>query len=302
MQLVAEHYPIEPVNVSLVRTFNNDVFRIDTTDRSYALKIYGAGRFTADEVRWEQQLANELTGAGLRVAADVPLTSGDSVGTLYAPEGERPFALVEWVPGDKPLPPWSDALYRTVGASLARLHAAADSFTIGHPRHTVRRGDEPEQVLAILDCHHDRKVLVQQSVAAARSALEKLGEQGLHWGIRHGDPSLDNIHITPGNDLYFYDFDLAGPGWQVEDLAGALSTEFADVFLDGYLSERPLADADLDALPWLRILGHVDNLKFHLIDKPAAMGSATLAEGWVDRGFEGLLNAARDAGLPIRSR
>lgn len=87
MQLVAQHYPIEPVNASLVRTFNNDVFRIDTADRSYALKIYGAGRFTADEVRWEQRLAHELTGAGLRVAADVPLTVGRLSRNAVRPRG-----------------------------------------------------------------------------------------------------------------------------------------------------------------------------------------------------------------------
>jgi Ser/Thr protein kinase RdoA (MazF antagonist) len=297
MKLVADHYSVEPSDATLVRSFSNDVFRIDADDQSYALKIYGAGRFTADEVRWEQQLAHELASTGLPVAADVALTSGDSVGTLDAPEGQRLFALTEWVPGDKPQPPWSNALYRTVGASLARLHLGADSFTSSYPRQSVRRGDEPKQVVAALDGCSDRKHLVQRTATAAQTELERLASRGLQWGIRHGDPSLDNIHVDEGNALYFYDLDLAGHGWQVEDLAGALSTEFADPFLEGYVSERPLPAGDLEALPWLRILGHIDNLKFHLIDKPAAMGSSTLSEGWVDRGFEGLANAARDAGV-----
>ena len=113
----------------------------------------------------------------------------------------------------------------------------------------------------------------------------------------HGDPSLDNIHLTADGRVSFYDLDLAGPGWQVQDLTGALSTPFAGAFLEAYVGVRPLAAADMDALPWLRILGHVDNLAFHLIDEPAALGTSTLAEGWVDRGFEGLAAAARDAGL-----
>ena len=280
-----------------MRSFNNDVYRIDTASSAYALKIYGSGRFTADEVRWEQQLAHELTNAGLPVAADVALGNGDSIGTLEAPEGPRLFALTEWVPGDKPRPPWSDALYRTVGASLARLHAAADSFGSTYPRRTVRSGDEPEQVIAVLDQSSSRRQLVQRTAAAARNELERFASQGLRWGVRHGDPSLDNIHVGERGAVYFYDLDLAGPGWQVEDLAGALSTDFADPFLEGYVGERPLSEVDLEALPWLRILGHIDNLKFHLIDKPAAMGSSTLSEGWVDRGFEGLVNAAHDTGL-----
>ena len=45
------------------------------------------------------------------------------------------------------------------------------------------------------------------------------------------------------------------------------------------------------------MLSAIDNLKFHLIDKPAAMGVSTWSEGWVDRGFDALANAAHDSGL-----
>ncbi|SDD98890.1 phosphotransferase enzyme family protein [Auraticoccus monumenti] len=296
MELVAENYPVEPSGATLVRSFNNDVYRIDTDDDAYVLKVYGSGRLDADEVRWEQRLARELLNAGIPVAADVTTNTGDFVGIVEAPEGPRTFALTQWVPGSKPQPPWSDALYRSVGATLARLHAAADSFDSIYPRRTVRRGDEPERVIAVLDEGSSQRQLVQRTAATARAELGQLAKQGLRWGIRHGDASLDNIHVDEDGTVYFYDFDLAGPGWQIEDLAGAMSTEFAGPFLEGYVDERPLTEVDLTALPWLRILGHIDNLKFHLIDKPVAMGSSTLTEGWVDRGFEGLADAARDAG------
>lgn len=296
MELVAQNYSIQPSAATLVRSFNNDVYRIDTDTDTYVLKVYGTGRLEADEVRWEQRLAHELVDAGLPVAADVTTDSGSSVGVLEAPEGRRWFALTRWVPGSKPQPPWSDGLYQSVGAALARLHIAADSFTSSYPRRSQRRGDEPERVSAVLHPGSSQQRLVQRSATAALAELERLTEQGLRWGIRHGDVSLDNIHVDEDGIVYFYDFDLAGPGWQVEDLAGAMSTEFADPFLLGYLDERPLPEVDLSALPWLRILAHIDNLKFHLIDKPATMGSATLTEGWVDRAFEGLADAARDAG------
>ncbi len=296
MELVAQNYSIQPSDATLVRSFNNDVYRIDADTNAYVLKVYGVGRLQADEVRWEQQLAHELVDAGLPVAAEVMTDAGSSVGVLDAPEGRRWFALTRWLPGGKPQPPWSDGLYQSVGVALARLHAAADSFTSTYPRRSQRRGDEPERVCAVLHAGSGRQRLVQRSATAARAELETLVEQGLRWGIRHGDPSLDNIHVDDDGIVHFYDFDLAGPGWQVEDLAGAMSTQFADPFLHGYLGERPLPEVNLRALPWLRILAHIDNLKFHLIDKPAAMGSATLTEGWVDRGFEGLADAARDAG------
>jgi len=36
----------------------------------------------------------------------------------------------------------------------------------------------------------------------------------LRRGIRHGDYSLDNVHIDRSGELSVYDFDLSGPGWQ----------------------------------------------------------------------------------------
>lgn len=297
VELVAASYPIEASGAVLVRSFNNDVFRVRADSRDYALKLYGADRFTADEVRWEQQFARHLVDAGVPVAGDVLLRNGDSVGVIDAPEGQRLFALTAWVPGDKPQPPWSEALYRAVGWLLAQLHEASDSFVSDYPRSAVRSGAEPGQVIAVLEEGSGRQLLVRRAAAAAQDAVDRLAGEGLRWAIRHGDPSLDNIHITQDGDLHFYDLDLAGPGWQVEDLAGALSTSFAEPFLAGYETIRPLPAADIEALPWLRVLSAIDNLKFHLIDKPAAMGTSTLSEGWVDRGFDALANAARDSGL-----
>ena len=297
IELVTASYPVVASAAVLVRTFNNDVFRVRADGRDYALKVYGAGRFSADEVRWEQQLARHLVNARVRIASDVALSDGDSVGVVDAPEGRRLFALTEWVPGDKPQPPWSEALYHGVGSLLAQLHEATESFVSDYPRLPVRSGDEPQLVIDALDDGSSRQQLVRRTAAAAQTALDRLAAAGLRWTIRHGDPSLDNIHLTHDGQLYFYDLDLAGPGWQVEDLAGSLSTPFAGPFLEGYVSTRRLPDVDVEALPWLRILSAIDNLKFHLIDKPAAMGVATLSEGWVDRGFEALTMAARDAGL-----
>lgn len=297
VELVTTNYPVSASNASLVRMFINDVFRVRADGRDYALKVYGTGRFTADEVRWEQQLARHLVNAKVPVAADVALRDGDSVGVIDAPEGQRLFALTEWLPGDKPRPPWSDALYRAVGSLLAQLHQACDSFVSDYPRATVRSGEEPQLVIDALEEGSSRQQLVRQTAEAAQAALDRLAGRGLRWSVRHGHPSLDNIHLTPDGRLHFYDLDLAGPGWQVEDLAGALSTSFAGSFLDGYLTTRPLPAVDLEALPWLRILTAIDNLKFHLIDKPTAMGVSTLTEGWVDRGFDALAMAARDAGL-----
>lgn len=289
--LVEKEYGFSVTRAELVRSFVNDVYRVHTRGRLYALKVYGVGRYTADEVRWEQQLTRHLANSGLPVPADVARRGGDAVGVLEAPEGSRPYALVEWVPGTKPQPPYTDALYREVGGTLARLHEAADQFHSSYPRHSVRGGEEVDELSDVLDTDSSRQRLVQRTGAEAQRQLSRLSAQGLHWGIRHGDPTLDNLHLD-GSGVHFYDFDLAGPGWQVADLTGALSTDFADTFLAGYTAVRQLAPVELEALPWLRIMEILEHLYFHLIGKPALQGTSTLSEGWVDQGFESLAAAA----------
>jgi Ser/Thr protein kinase RdoA (MazF antagonist) len=294
--LVEQHYAMPVTQVALVRSFTNDVYRIDDGDRSYALKIYGVGRWTTDEIRWEQQLARHLTTSGLDVAADVALRDGDSAGVLEAPEGDRPFAMAEWVPGEKPQPPWTADLYRIVGAALARFHVVADEFHSSHPRRSVRVGHELGEVVEVLRHEPAQRRLVQRAAAEAEQHVLGLADRGLRWGVRHGDPSLDNLHISD-TGIHLYDFDLAGPGWQVEDLTGALSMPFADVFMSGYTAVRPLPPVELEALPWLRILAIIDNLHFHLVVKPAAVGTYSLGEGWVASALESLARTADEVGL-----
>lgn len=296
IDLVQSHYGLEASRVVLVRSFMNDVYRVDVGDRSYALKIYGIDRFSIDEVRWEQRLVRHVLDAGIPVAADVALLSGQTAGLLQAPEGERPFALSEWVPGEKPEPPWTDDLYRNVGATIARFHSAVDTFASAYPRHPVRTGKETREVIEALSDSPERRNLVRSAAAVAEQQLANLVEQGLRWGIRHGDPSLDNLHVS-SDGVHLYDFDLAAPGWQVEDLTGAWSTEFGEVFLAGYTAVRPLPPVELAALPWLHVMATIDNLHFHLVGKPAVQGTYSLGEGWVDSGFESLATVADRLGV-----
>ena len=294
--LVADRYGLEVRSVNLVRSWINDVHRVETTDGTFALKLYAAGRWSAEEILWEQRLALHLEAAGVLPAGPVPLVDGRPVGSIEAPEGERCFALTTWVPGEKPRPPWTPALYRDVGESLARLHEAADAFTTDLPRRPLLDGSEAQRVIEALADDLRRCELVQRISEVAQERLTELAARGLRHGICHGDATLDNLHVA-GGGIAFYDLDNAGPAWQASDLVGALATEFSEPFLEGYTSRRPLGEADLEALPVLRIGMIFENLVFHLVTKPSLQGSVTLGEGWVDHAFTELERTAREVGI-----
>ncbi|MBT8080755.1 MAG: phosphotransferase, partial [Gammaproteobacteria bacterium] len=89
-----------------------------------------------------------------------------------------------------------------------------------------------------------------------RVALSAYGETAENFSLIHADFTPDNV-ICNGDDLVIIDFDDAGFGWHMYDIASALIEYRFDrdfeslqsVFLDGYRKRRPLPKQDIDLLP-----------------------------------------------------
>jgi Ser/Thr protein kinase RdoA (MazF antagonist) len=297
-ELVRHHYGRQIHGSVLLRSLVNDVYQVRAPDRRYVLKLYGAGpeHWSIGEVVWEQELATHLASSGVEVAAVVPLTDGRLAGEVAAPEGPRPFALTEFVEGAKPRPPYDDELYRDFGRLTARFHAAGDTFSGSRRRRPIDLQMTLEEPLTLVPAQlagrPDDARLVRELGAEARRRMAEFASRGLAWGIRHGDVTLDNIHRT-ARGLVLHDFDCAGPGWLVADLAGVRGTEHWDAFRAGYRQIRELPEVELAALPWLGVIELIWNLRFHLVDRPAFHGTESIGDGWVDRELASLRQAAR---------
>jgi Ser/Thr protein kinase RdoA (MazF antagonist) len=304
--LVRHTYGLDVTGCELVRSLANEVYRVDAGGDSYALKIYRPGGWSVEDVRWEQRLTVRLADLGLTAARCVPRVDGDTAGELSAPEGPRPYALTRWVAGSKPRPPWTDGLYREFGAVVARFHLAGETRAgEAHADGTVpdapprrrfdleRTLDHPLRlVLDRLAGRPDDQRMVRDRGEQARRRIADLaartpGARGLSWGLRHGDVSLDNVHIRDGaataGGLLLHDFDLAGAGWQAADLATVHDSPHRAAFLAGYADHRAPSPVDVDAIGAFRVAGLISNLAFHLVEKAAVRGSESLADGYVDR-------------------
>lgn len=289
--LVGRSYGLDVESCALVRSFVNEVYEVQTTSQRYVLKLYHHGGWSTEEIAWEGELVDHLVANRVPVAKVVPLLAGGQAGEVTAPEGRRPFLLSEYVEGRKPQQPFDDQLYRDYGRLLARLHDAGDTFATERYRrpfgleHVL---DDPLSRLreAMVDDGESLR-LVEDLATLSRRHLAELSDQGMDWGVRHGDVTLDNVHRTD-NGLVIHDFDLAHVGWRVADLGSCLSTPFAESFRAGYTELRPIGATDEAALPWLRVVEVIANLAFHLTDKTAWRGTESLGEGWVEGGLTDL--------------
>jgi Ser/Thr protein kinase RdoA (MazF antagonist) len=297
-ELIERHYGLPVRSAVLLRSLINELYRIESDDRCYAAKLYRTD--DADRARarlgWEAALADHLRRAGhLGVPAILRSTAGDRLITIAAPEGPRMLIISDWVTGSKPTPPYDDALYEGFGRLVAGFHAATEDFP-DSPNAPVYDLDrcllQPLAALEpVLAERRESWQLISRLGAAARDRLST--DPPTDLGIGHGDVSLDNILITEAG-LTIHDFDLTGIRWRVADLAGVAGTDHLNAFVRGYRTVRDLSDHDLAAVGWLRVVGLIFNLEFHLLRKPLVRGLDSINEGWAEREIEDLARLASD--------
>ena len=276
-QLVGNDYGLDQAAVRLIHSGHNDTYAVEAAAGRYAFRVYGQDKSwigEASDLRFELDLLTHLRSLDAPVSFPVPRRCGDTLGTRSSSTGDLHYALFSWCPGhpidttDLTLPEAS-----RLGAALATIHVAADSFVTEHSRYVL-----------------DERTLVERSLQRMRPTLDRaspddaryiencavevgerlrdcaLGPAG--WGIIHGDPQVLNCHFADDGRVTFFDFDLCGFGWRAYDIAYCLrhtsaaadsgGDEIRSAFLDGYQSVRRMSQAEHQILPtigraaWLR--------------------------------------------------
>ncbi|WP_152360779.1 phosphotransferase enzyme family protein [Microlunatus speluncae] len=279
----------------LIRSFVNDVYRARADSGELLIKVYRAGRLSPAEIDWEARLSRHLADRGISVPPVHAGRDGELVQLADCAEGPRAVTITDFARGDKPRPPFGGELYRRFGVAVAELHEAALDFRSDRPRSAYELGAAISAAMPLLRSGRLGSAdgrLVRDAVAILKRARPMI--TGLEPGIRHGDVTLDNL-LLDGERLIIYDLDLAGPGPLVADLTGVGSTPHWPDFLAGYRSVRTFDDDQLRALPTLGLAATLDNLTFHVLDKPAFAGTESLAEGWVDGALAALRASVADS-------
>lgn len=251
-----EAFPIRPQQLRLVGGFTNVIFRVDTPNGPYALRVDLHGDHSDTDVE------NELAWLDA-LAADTDLDvcrfvrSNDGSGYVYTGgpgvPGRRRCVLFEWIPGR----PLDDSLnedgYHQLGRLSAGLHLHGAGFDPPHPPLTWDRIFYwPVEVdpVVIFDpdmAHHftgGRRRTLDRAISAVEAAFARLDPAERQ--IIHGDLHPWNVHRYRSRMIAF-DFEDITWGHRAQDIAITLFYErnhvryrrFRLAFEEGYRTVAP---------------------------------------------------------------
>ncbi|HEX7062945.1 MAG TPA: phosphotransferase [Woeseiaceae bacterium] len=254
----------------------NAVFKVDTGDASYALRVHRPGYHDdaalASELAWMRALAQ----AGVEVPAIVPAADGELFVKVRADGIAAPVQvdLIEWIDGE-PLAVgarhgkaaeagWVRDQWGRLGALAAALHEHSAGWQppAGFVRHAWDEhglaGPDPLWgrfwELPALDA--GQRALLLEARDRLFRELAALPKSRDAYGLIHADLLPENVLVC-GERLRVIDFDDCGYGWHLFEIVTALYAvegepwyaEACDAFIEGYRTRRPLDDAALARLP-----------------------------------------------------
>lgn len=276
-----DHWGVSDPAPRLIKRRENAVFEVRTADGApAALRIHRHGYNNDAAVHSELLWMAHLGGAGIPVPKPIPDRQGRLLVEFRvdtSPETWR-IDMLSWMSGRQlgetgvPLDMTPDALERVfyrLGATAAQLHAASDSWR--RPADFTRRawnldgllGDSPLWgrfwELEALDA--DQRRLIARARESARDDLRQFAEAGGDYGLIHADLVRENVLVAE-DGVQLIDFDDAGFGWRIFELATALQKNREEPhypaiersLVSGYRSIRALPDVELARLPLFMLL------------------------------------------------
>ena len=265
-------YPIDPVNIKMIRNGHNAVFRVcastgenSSNNREFALRICRPRYQSQAQIHSEMIFLNAIReNTNLKVAIPIQTKLGDwlaNVQVEVVPEA-RNATLFRWQNGRLLRKKPGKVSLESLGAVLATLHNFAENWAtpIGFDRKrwdsAGMSGDSfgvdveearsalPRELRDLIDSVNERGWLM----------MNRLGEGREVFGVIHADLHLGNSLFQNG-DMIALDFDDCGWGYYLYDIAVPFSSAsffhrqdyqaMRGAILRGYRRVRSLSDEHL---------------------------------------------------------
>jgi Ser/Thr protein kinase RdoA (MazF antagonist) len=262
-------------NLAAIKVRENAVFRLDLAGGGRAvLRVHRRGYHSDEQLVSEFHWLRALAAAGIAVPRAIRSRRGRDFEVVATPAaGPRQIDVFEWIDGS-PLGSIENGVsgegaaiagqYHTIGTLAARMHnqSAGWQRPAGFQRHAWDLaglvGEQPlwGRFWELAALTRGQNNLLERARAAIAEGLAAYGMNPEHYGLIHADLVPENLLID-GNQVRVIDFDDAGFGWHLFELATSLYfiagdsnyPTARDALIRGYRSERPLPADALERLP-----------------------------------------------------
>ncbi|MFC3746052.1 phosphotransferase enzyme family protein [Paenibacillus sp. GCM10012306] len=292
----------QPAELQFFLRGMNDTYILTAGQEKYIFRVYRADLRSQSEIFFELDLLAELHQKGIAVSIPIPRIDGKLINEFNVPEGIRYGVLFSYAEGHERHIRTPEDSY-AVGKAAAEIHKASEGFRSSHNRGELNLEHLIDKPLRIIQAHmaHRRQdyEFLYSLIMQLRQRLDMYLEQGLDWGICHGDlHGNTNAAFAENGTLTHYDFDICGFGWRAYDIAefrlareihsGHDKNEVEQLwqaFLQGYAEVRELGECDLQAVPLFVALRQL--WLFSLCFSEAAyVGAADFDDGFIDGKLE----------------
>ena len=269
---VLEEWRLAPAGVEFVHVMENVTFRAERGGEKYVLRFHRPGYNTRDEMVSERLWLRALAASGLNVPEGIPTPDGEEFVAMDVDGEKRLVGVARWVEGtplDRVLAETGDVgriegYFEAIGRLAAGVHNASAAWL--PPRSFTRRAWDADGLVGesplwgrfweAPDFSADECGMLARARAWIRERLLEYGTDHSAYGMIHADLHPGNV-LVDGEQTRLIDFDDAGFGWHVHELAVALFNNQASPHFDamrealirGYRSRRELAEEDLALLP-----------------------------------------------------
>lgn len=254
--------------LKLLSLSENATYRVTADGREpVILRVHRTGYHSRDAIRSELAWMKALQAdEGLATPQAIAGMNGDFIQCVETPAlKEARFAvLFELIPGVAPDESRLLEPFKRLGAVTARMHRHARQWQ--RPEYFERLVWDFDGCLGAVQLWGDwregpgldaaGKATLEKTQSLIEQRLQAFGNGVDRFGLIHADLRLANL-LESGGETRVIDFDDAGLGWFLYDIAGAVSfietrtdlAQLIDAWVSGYQTQGELSDEDIAEIP-----------------------------------------------------
>ncbi len=308
------YWDVSPeARLTLLNISENATYRVDDPRAAepLILRVHRTGYHTRDAVRtelaWMKALKEE---AGVETPQAIPARDGELVRSIATPQldEERFVVMFAFIKGREPDADNLIEPFKRLGAIAARMHRHARGWQ--RPSYferlvwdfdgSVGRNGNWGDWREGLGLDAESTAVLEEMSALIEQRLARFGQGPDRFGLIHADLRLANLLVTD-DDTRVIDFDDAGLGWFLYDVATAVSfmeerpdlDDLLRAWVQGYRTNAPLSaeeEAEIPTFLMLRRLAIVAWIGSHSetdlareLGEPFTEGSVRLARKYIGR-------------------